>query len=53
MNHRIIFRLPDEMYEQIEKLVESGRFKSISELVREAIREFLSREGVVNENEAN
>ena len=41
MNHRIIFRLSDEMYGQIEKFVESGKFKTVSEVVREALRQFL------------
>jgi len=44
LQKRIIFRLPDKTYEQIKKLVESGKFKSISEVVREALKEFLSKQ---------
>jgi Arc/MetJ-type ribon-helix-helix transcriptional regulator len=43
MEKRIIFRLPDEMDEQINALVHEGRFKSISEIVRQALKEFLSK----------
>jgi Arc/MetJ-type ribon-helix-helix transcriptional regulator len=43
MEKRIIFRLPDQMDEQINALVHEGRFKSISEIVRQALKEFLSK----------
>jgi len=41
MNRRIIFRLPDEMYEDIQKLMKSGRYETISQVVREALKQFL------------
>jgi len=44
MNRRIIFRLPDKMYQQIQKLIKTGKFESISEVVREALKEFLSKQ---------
>jgi Arc/MetJ-type ribon-helix-helix transcriptional regulator len=43
MNKRIIFRLPDEMYERLTMAMNEGRFKSLSELVRKALDEFLSK----------
>lgn len=45
MKKRIIFRLPDRMYEQVNEVVEAGRFRSISELIRWVLIEFLSKEG--------
>jgi Arc/MetJ-type ribon-helix-helix transcriptional regulator len=44
MEKRIIFRLPDSMYEQINALTKEGKFKNISEVIRTALREFLSKE---------
>ena len=44
----IALRLPSETKQQIDKLVEAGQFKNLSELIRQAIREFL--EGVKNES---
>jgi Arc/MetJ-type ribon-helix-helix transcriptional regulator len=43
MEKRIIFRLPNQMYEQIIALVNEGRFKNLSEIVRQALTEFLAR----------
>ena len=43
MNKRIIFRLPNQMYEQIIALVNEGKFKNLSEIVRQALTEFLDR----------
>jgi Arc/MetJ-type ribon-helix-helix transcriptional regulator len=43
MNKRIIFRLSDEMYERVVMAMSEGRFKSLSELVRKALDEFLSK----------
>jgi len=40
---RIIFRLPDKMYEQVNEVVEAGKFKSLSELIRAALSEFLKK----------
>jgi putative addiction module CopG family antidote len=34
-------RLPEELIEEVERLVKEGRFKSRSEVVREALRSFL------------
>ena len=34
-------RLPAELLEEVERLVEKGRFKSKSEAIREALRSFL------------
>jgi Arc/MetJ-type ribon-helix-helix transcriptional regulator len=34
-------RLPAELLEEVEKLVEEGRFRSRSEAIREALRSFL------------
>jgi len=45
MKKRIIFRLPDKMYERVNEAVEAGRFRSVSELIRWALNEFLSKEG--------
>jgi Arc/MetJ-type ribon-helix-helix transcriptional regulator len=42
MEKRIIFRLPDQMYEKIQKLVKSGRFEKFSSLMREALERFLA-----------
>jgi len=41
---RIGVRLEPNLREQLEKLLNSGRFKSISEIVREALKKFF--EGV-------
>jgi len=40
---RIGLRLEPEIREKAEKLVESGKFKSLSELVRLALKEFLEK----------
>ena len=45
MNRRIIFRLPDEMYEDIQKLMKSGRYETVSQVMREALKRFLSGQG--------
>lgn len=44
-NHdeRIALRLPKKQRQQIDKLVESGKFKNLSEVIREALDEFLCR----------
>jgi Arc/MetJ-type ribon-helix-helix transcriptional regulator len=34
------------MYEQINALTKEGKFKNLSEVVRAALKEFLSKEGV-------
>jgi Arc/MetJ-type ribon-helix-helix transcriptional regulator len=42
MEKRIIFRLPDSMYEQINALTKEGKFKNISEVIRAALSKFLN-----------
>jgi Arc/MetJ-type ribon-helix-helix transcriptional regulator len=44
LEKRIIFRLPDSMYEQVKEAVKKGKAKTPSELVRAALKEFLSKE---------
>jgi len=46
LEKRIIFRLPDSMYEQVKEAVKKGKAKTPSELIRAALKEFLSKEGV-------
>lgn len=41
MDKRIIFRLPDEMYEQVNEAVRQGKAKTVSELIRAALSKFL------------
>ena len=42
MRARVVsVRLPEELIEEVERLVEKGRFKSRSEAIREALRSFL------------
>ena len=40
---RIALRLEPEIREKAEKLVKSGKFESLSELVRLALKEFLEK----------
>jgi len=47
LEKRIIFRLPDSMYEQVKEAVKKGKAKTPSELIREAVREFLENEGEI------
>jgi len=44
-------RIPKKHREEAEKLIEAGKFRNLSEVVREAIREFL--EGAKNEEFQN
>ena len=39
---RIALRLPSKQRQQIDELVESGKFKNLSEVIRTALKEFLS-----------
>ena len=39
---RIAIRLPSKERQQIEQLIEAGRFKNISQAVRTALSEFLT-----------
>jgi Arc/MetJ-type ribon-helix-helix transcriptional regulator len=43
---RIAVRLPSEQRQQIEKLVNSGRFRNLSEVIRVALKQFFEREGI-------
>ena len=38
---RIALRLPSEEREAIDKLVESGKYRSLSQVIREALQKFL------------
>ena len=38
---RTALRLPSEQREKIEQLIQQGKFKNISEVVRAALKEFL------------
>ena len=49
-NEFIALRLPSELREQAEKLVEAGKYQNLSQVVRTAVREFLKKEGVQNKN---
>ncbi|MCW4044844.1 MAG: ribbon-helix-helix domain-containing protein [Candidatus Bathyarchaeota archaeon] len=39
---RIALRLPAEARQKAEKLIENGTFKNMSQVIREALREFLN-----------
>ncbi|MBS7647997.1 MAG: ribbon-helix-helix domain-containing protein [Archaeoglobaceae archaeon] len=43
-NLRITVRLKEADRRKIEELLKAGRFKNISQVVREAIKEFLSKQ---------
>ena len=43
---RIAVRLPSEQRQQIEKFVDSGRFRNLSEVIRVALKQFFEREGI-------
>jgi len=43
MEKRIIFRVSDEMYEKVNEAVKQGNAKTISELGRAALSEFLTK----------
>jgi Arc/MetJ-type ribon-helix-helix transcriptional regulator len=44
MEKRIIFRLPDKMYAQVNQAVKDGRAKNPSELIRASLKEFFEKE---------
>ena len=48
MQKRLIFRLSDKMFEQVNKAVKDGKAKNSSELARTALTEFLEKEVVEN-----
>jgi len=39
-------KIPDQMWKAIESLVEQGKYASVSEFMRAAIRQLLEKEGV-------
>jgi len=44
-NSRIALRLPAKERRQIDKLVEQGQFKNLSQVIRAAVKEFLCKKG--------
>ena len=40
-DERTAFRLPSKQRQQIDKLVKSGKFKNLSEVIRASLEEFL------------
>ncbi len=40
---RTALRLPKKQREKIEKLIKEGKFKNLSEVVRESLTEFLAK----------
>jgi len=42
---RIALRLPSKERQQIEQLIREGKFRNISQVIRAALKEFLSKEG--------
>lgn len=40
---RIALRFPSKEREQIEQLIKDGKFKNISQVIREALKEFLEK----------
>jgi Arc/MetJ-type ribon-helix-helix transcriptional regulator len=40
---RIALRLEPQIREQAEKLIQEGKFKNLSEIVRQALTEFLAK----------
>jgi Arc/MetJ-type ribon-helix-helix transcriptional regulator len=41
-DERIALRLPSKQRQEIDTLVESGKYKSLSQVIREALLEFLN-----------
>jgi len=39
-----MFRLPDKMYEQVNEVVKNGKAKTVSDLIRKALSEFLEHD---------
>ena len=42
-NQRMAFRLPFKLKQQIDELIDSGKFKNQSEVIRKALEEFLQK----------
>ncbi len=40
---KLAFRLPKEDRQKIEALIESGKFRNISQVIRTALKEFLEK----------
>jgi antitoxin ParD1/3/4 len=40
---RITLRLPDQQIEMLEQMVEAGEFPTVSEAVRDAVRQLIER----------
>lgn len=45
---RIAVRLPSEQRQQINELIESGKFKNLSEVIRAAITDFCKLKGGID-----
>jgi len=43
MKKRIMLRVPDKMYEEINRALKQGKTRTISELVRAALSEYLKK----------
>jgi Arc/MetJ-type ribon-helix-helix transcriptional regulator len=43
-NERIALRLESQLRYEAEKLIEAGKFKSLSQVVREALKQFLEKQ---------
>ena len=41
---RIALRLESELREKAQKLIEAGKFENLSQVVREALKDFLSKQ---------
>ena len=44
-NEFIALRLPSEQREKIESLIQQGKFKNISQVIRTALKQFLQKTG--------
>ncbi|MEM3695000.1 MAG: ribbon-helix-helix domain-containing protein [Candidatus Bathyarchaeia archaeon] len=42
-NERIAFRLPKECKERIKELIKEGKYRKLSQVIRAALEEFLSK----------
>jgi Arc/MetJ-type ribon-helix-helix transcriptional regulator len=43
-SERVALRLEPQLREQAEKLIQEGKFKNLSQIVREALKRFLESE---------
>jgi Arc/MetJ-type ribon-helix-helix transcriptional regulator len=44
MEKRLIFRIPDKMFDQVNNAIKNGKAKNPSELIRAALKEFLENQ---------